>query len=410
MRSRRHPSPAGARPCRCSPDRRAPNFGLPDPGARILRVRRALLTWYRRTKRSLPWRETDDPYRIWLSEIMLQQTRVRTVRPYYERFLAAFPTVRGLAAAPLERVLKLWEGLGYYTRARHLHQAAQRIVRNDGGRFPRTAAEWRELPGVGPYTAAAIASIAFGAPAAALDGNVRRVMCRLFCIDAPLEAAATRRELERLAHALLDRRSPGDFNQALMELGARVCTPRNPRCPDCPVREHCAAGVAGVQADLPVRQRRTTARSVTLAAALVRRGPRLLLMKRCDDGPLTGLWGLPTAEVADGRDAAKVLRRQLLQAAGVNAAVGPELAAVRHDFSHRRLRVRVFECTVPTPPAGPDRVGRARWVTPAKLRRLPLSTLDRKLLAAVGELPAPHPAQTLTPVAPTRRVTRPRLS
>lgn len=410
MRPRQDPVAAGASTSRRRPDSRAPDIGLPDPGARIPAVRRALLTWYRRTKRALPWRATDDPYRIWLSEIMLQQTQVKTVQPYYQRFLAAFPTVQALAAAPLERVLKLWEGLGYYTRARHLHQAARRIVRDGGHRFPRTAVEWRDLPGVGPYTAAAIASIAFGEPAAALDGNVRRVLCRLFCIDTPLDDAATRHGLERLAHALLDRRSPGDFNQALMELGARVCTPRSPRCPGCPVRDHCTARTVGVQANLPVRQRRATARAVTLAAALAWRGPRLLLIERSDDGPLTGLWGLPTAEVAEGQAAAKVLRRHLLKAGGVNAAVGRELATVRHDFSHRRLRVRVFECTVPTPRAGPDHIGRVRWLTVAKLRRLPLSTLDRKLLAAVGEPPAPHPTPTPTPATPTRRPARRRLS
>lgn len=407
----RNPNPAGALPSRCPPESGAPHFGLPDPEGRIPPVRRALLAWYRRTKRALPWRDTDDPYRIWLSEIMLQQTQVTTVQPYYERFLAAFPTVNALAAAPLERVLKLWEGLGYYTRARHLHLAAQRIVREHGGDIPRTATQWRELPGVGRYTAAAIASIAFDEPVATLDGNAKRVLCRLFRIDTPLETAATCRELERLAHALLDRRSPGDFNQSLMELGARVCTPRNPRCPDCPVREHCAAGFAGVQADLPVRKPRTAARSVTLAAALVRRGQRLLLMKRAGGGALTGLWGLPATEVTDGRTAKATLRRHLWHAARLNVDVGCEIATVRHDFSHRRLCVRVFECAASTYPTGTRAGGRVRWLTAAKLHRLPLSTLDRKLLATVAERRARHPSvKTPAPAAPARRRARRRLS
>lgn len=332
----------------------------------------------------MPWRDTEDPYSIWLSEIMLQQTQVKTVLPYYGRFMATLPTVEALAAASLERALKLWEGLGYYTRARHLHQAAKSIVRESGGRFPRTAAQWRELPGIGPYTAAAIASIAFGEPIAALDGNVKRVLSRLFHIDAPIEDAATRKELERLADAILDRRNPGDFNQALMELGARVCTPRNPRCDACPVGRYCVARAAGVQADLPVRRPRRPAGGVTLAAALVRHGRKVLLVRRTDGRLLSRLWALPAAEVADGQSAATVLRRHVRRVAGVRITVGAEITVVRHDLSHCRLHVRVFECATQGDPAPATWPKGARWGTLKSLHRLPLAVLDRKLLAAGG--------------------------
>ncbi|MEW6253156.1 MAG: A/G-specific adenine glycosylase, partial [Planctomycetota bacterium] len=200
----------------------------PAPAFSIPQFRRALLTWYRRTARRLPWRDTHDPYRVWVSEIMLQQTRVDTVVPYYEHFLAAFPTAQALAAAPLPRVLHLWQGLGYYRRARHLHRAALLLVRGHGGELPRTASAWSALPGVGRYTAAAIASIVHGEPVAAVDGNVKRVLARLCRITDDLDAPATQRRLWALADALLAPRAPGDFNQAMMELGARVCTPRTP--------------------------------------------------------------------------------------------------------------------------------------------------------------------------------------
>jgi A/G-specific adenine glycosylase len=219
-------------------------------------LRRALLTWFRRAARDLPWRRTRDPYRIWLSEVLLQQTRVRTVPPYYARLVIAFPTVRRLAAAPLEHVLKLWQGLGYYRRAVNLHRAARVIMDQRRGVLPRSAAEWQELPGVGRYTACAIASIAYSEPVPVVDGNVRRVLARLLAVRAPIDGQATQKRLWKLAEMLLARRAPGAFNQALMELGARACTPRRPGCMACPVRGWCAAHLSDTQHDLPVRRRK----------------------------------------------------------------------------------------------------------------------------------------------------------
>jgi A/G-specific adenine glycosylase len=231
-----------------------PSWFNPLSAAEKRRVRAALLRWYRANRRDLPWRRTRDPYRIWLSEILLQQTRVETGLPYYERFVAAFPTVADLAAAPLDRVLKLWDGLGYYTRARNLHRAARLVVHERGGVLPRTAEQWQQLPGIGRYTAGAIASIAFDAAVPVVDGNVKRVFARVFCIERCIDAPAIQTELWRIAADLLPPTAPGDFNQSLMELGARLCTPRKPRCADCPIRRCCAAHAAGAQDRLPRRR------------------------------------------------------------------------------------------------------------------------------------------------------------
>jgi A/G-specific adenine glycosylase len=342
-------------------------------------LRRALLAWYRRTARDLPWRKTRDPYRIWLSEILLQQTRVQTVVPYYERFLAAFPTVRALAAVALDRVLKLWEGLGYYTRARNLHRAAQTIA-SVGGRFPRTAAEWQCLPGIGPYTAGAIASMAAGEAVAAVDGNVQRVLARIFGIRACVDTSATQAELWRLAEKLLPRKSPGDFNQALMELGARVCRPRGPLCGECPIRARCAAYAGGMQAELPVRRPKRPVPRVEAVAALVQRRGRYLIIQRPPTGLLAGLYTLPGCELAAGASHAGALRIHVRAALGIDIGLGPPLGSIRHEFSHRRLHIHVYAARLLPGPQRLRATGKARWVTPAQLAALPMAAVDRNLL------------------------------
>jgi A/G-specific adenine glycosylase len=347
--------------------------------ARSAALRRALLAWYRRSARDLAWRQAKDPYRVWLSEILLQQTRVQTVRPYYDRFVAAFPSVRALAAAPLERVLKVWEGLGYYSRARNLHRAARMIEAEHGGRLPQTAAQWQQLPGIGRYTAGAIASIACGERVAAVDGNVKRVLARLFHVEKPLEDAATQAVLWQLATELLPRSSPGEFNQALMELGARVCTPRSPRCDACPVRRWCRACAAGVQQRLPIRRARKAVPRVEAVAAVMCERGRCLLVRRPPRGLLGGLWTLPGAEIGDGQPHAQTLRCGVQAALGLDIEVGERLASVRHEFSHRRLQVHVYRCRV-IGGAVNSPEGAARWVPRARLERYPMASLDRKLL------------------------------
>ncbi len=361
-------------------------------GPQIAALRRALLAWYRRHARDLPWRRTRDPYRIWLAEILAQQTRVETAIPYYERFLAALPTLADLAAAPLERVLGLWAGCGYYARARNLHRAAQTIMSAHGGRLPTTAADWAALPGVGRYTAGAIASIAFGERAAVVDGNVKRVLARLLGIHEPIDAPATVARLWTVAARLVPPQAPGDFNQAMMELGARVCTPRRPACDACPLAPLCRARAAGVQADLPRRRARATVPEVhAVAAAITRRGT-VLLCQRPAHGLLGSLWTLPGTHVGPGalnpraetsaapHDGPQLLRSHLHAHFGLNIMTSAALGTVRHDFSHRRLRLHVYAAEV----RGPVRARsdgnplRCVWVPAAELDALPCATVDRR--------------------------------
>jgi A/G-specific adenine glycosylase len=349
----------------------------------------ALLAWYRRHRRRMPWREQVDPYRTLVSELMLQQTRVDTVIPYFERFMARFPTVGHLAAAPLDEVLQLWAGLGYYSRARNLHRAAQMVVERGG--FPGDVAGLRALPGVGPYTAGAVASIALGVDAPLVDGNVERVLARLFAWEDP-PAALHRKAWERAA-ALLPAGEAGDYNQALMELGAVICTPQRPSCLVCPVRPGCL-GVAA-----PERYPPAVAKAAVpehRAAALVdRRGAAVLLGRRPDRGLLGGLWEPPLvglgAAARDPASAAEALAARLGGPVDLRAPLG----RVRHVFSHLALTVEVWEGRVEGEPVagGAGAGGRgatARLFPPYQALgwqdgERPLSTLARKLLAAGAE-------------------------
>ena len=263
-----------------------------------------LLNWYRQERADLPWRRERNPYHTWLSETMLQQTRVATVIPYYHRFVRAFPTIESLAAAPLEDVLKLWEGLGYYSRARNLHRAAQIIVDEYGGSLPADVETLLTLPGIGNYTAGAIASIAFGIAAPVLDGNVMRLFARLLDLEDDITLPATRNKLWRLAEQWLPAHAPGDYNQALMELGQQVCRPRNPLCPSCPIQFSCHAWSAGTQSARPVRSKRSPTPHYDVTAGLIRdERERLLIARRPLDGLLGGLWEFPGGKVETGRAA-----------------------------------------------------------------------------------------------------------
>ena len=328
----------------------------------------ALLTWYRAHRRPLPWREEVSPYRTLVSELMLQQTRVDTVIPYFERFLRAFPTVEALAAAPLEAVLERWSGLGYYSRARNLQGAAQAVVARGG--FPTTVEGLRALPGVGPYTAGAVASIALGLDAAVVDGNVERVLCRQSGwaedpkrIKARLWAAA-----ERLVPA----GEAGDWNQALMELGATVCTPAHPRCLICPVRPSCVG--VGDPERYPQKEPRPEVPTAQAVAAVATRDGALLLARRPEMGLLAGLWEPPMGE---GTDVGAMLGRRL----GLVVVEAAEVGRVTHVFSHLRLQVTVHTATVAGDAAARDYQD-VRWVSRSAADGMALSTLARKLLRA----------------------------
>jgi A/G-specific adenine glycosylase len=342
--------------------------------------RRALLAWYRASARDLPWRRTSDPYAVWLSEIMLQQTRVDQGLPYFERFIAAFPTVRVLAAANEDRVLKLWEGLGYYSRARNLHRAAKIVASEYDGRFPATAVELQTLPGVGRYTANAIASIAFGERVPVLDGNVVRVLSRIYNIAGCTDDTNVRERLWKLAAQLVPATRPGDFNQAMMELGARVCTPRSPHCDACPVAKHCAARTAGVQEKRPVRKTKQATPRYEMAAAAIKRNGRYLLAKRPSSGLLGGLWELPCAKVRSGETHQRALARELRQHFGVRVKVGGIVASVQHAYSHFKVSLHVYACEIVDGEPAPANYEEVRWIARSQFKRYALPKVLHKFV------------------------------
>ncbi|MDR5694656.1 MAG: A/G-specific adenine glycosylase [Armatimonadota bacterium] len=332
-----------------------------------------LLSWYSQNGRQLPWRKTKDPYAIWISEIMLQQTRAEVVIPYYERFLQAFPTVQALAQAPLDTVLRLWEGLGYYSRARNLHRAAKHIVRH-GGTFPRDAKEWKELPGIGPYTAAALAAIVNGQDAIALDANLLRVGARLFGERGIVTSPVVRKRIERRFLELLPPGKAGTFNQALMDLGATVCLPRNPQCEACPLRRFCVAQATGQQEKIPVRaRRRVRPHKQFIAAVLQDERGRLLLVRQADRGIWGGLWTLPYVEARSWREARPKL--EAITGTRMKRTAGRSPYSITHTFTH-------FTATYTAIPAIPTtRVRHGRWVRPEQ-PNLAVPVPHRKLLQA----------------------------
>jgi A/G-specific adenine glycosylase len=321
-------------------------------------VRRSLLIWYRRHKRDLPWRRTQDPYRIWVSEIMLQQTRVAAVIPYYERFLTLFPDVPTLASAPEQALLAAWAGLGYYSRARNLQKAARAIV--ELPHFPGDYAALRDLPGVGDYTAAAVASIAFGKPHAVLDGNVLRVLSRMLAERGDIKSDPVRKKLRAHAEKFLDRKRPGEFNQALMELGATICTPKQPSCGNCPVRTHCQAREQGVENQLPLNGVRASANRRELHLLLIEKGGKILAWQRPLDSPrLAGFWELP--------------ERAQLPSATVQAEVG----GFRHTIVNTTYLVQVVRASIRGCPGG------FHWLARSSFGLLPISTTAKKALACL---------------------------
>ena len=350
-----------------------------------------LLAWYREVRADYPWRRDRDPYRVWLAEVMLQQTQVETVIPYYERFIAAMPTVDALAAAPLDTLLKLWEGLGYYSRARNLHRCAKIIVERHAGRFPRDADTLQTLPGIGRYTAGAISSIAFGIRAPAVDGNVMRVFSRLLDLPDDIGVHATRERLWRQAVNWLPVEAPGDFNQALMELGQRVCRPKQPLCADCPIQAWCQSFAAGTVESRPVKRKRPPIPHVDVAAGIIRDSAgRLLIARRPLDGLLGGLWEFPGGKREPGETLQACLARELREELAIEVDVGERFTGVDHAFTHFKITLHAFECryigAIP-PHQEPQTIGAIdwAWVSDAELDDYSFGKADRLVIKALRQ-------------------------
>ena len=352
---------------------------LPFPDAAWKRrFRQQLLDWFRQHARDLPWRRTRDPYPIWVSEIMLQQTQVITVIDYYLRFLAAFPTITSLAEADEQRVLRLWEGLGYYRRARQLHQAAQRIVADHDGQLPRDVATLRSLPGVGRYTAGAIASIAWDAREPILEANTIRVFSRLLAYREDPTRSAGQALLWQFSAALLPERHAGIFNQAVMELGSRICAPRAPHCDECPVRRLCPTREAGLQESIPAAKAKTVYEVVHETAVVIRRGPQVLVLQRGADERWPGLWDFPRFPSAERPRVAcqPDLQEQVRLLTGLHVELGRPLATIKHGVTRFRI---TLVCHEARHVAGRLRGKCFRWVRPGELEDYPLSVTGRRI-------------------------------
>jgi A/G-specific adenine glycosylase len=352
-------------------------------------IRRRLLAWFDRHARDLPWRRSRDPYAIWISEVMLQQTQVATVIPYFARFLQAFPDVAALAAADEQHVLRQWEGLGYYRRARALHQAARRIGAEHDGRIPNDPAALSRLPGLGRYTVNAVLSQAFERRLPILEANSRRVLCRLLGLRGDPRAATAEQELWAAAEALLPRRRIGAFNQALMELGALVCTPAAPACDRCPLSDRCRAHRHSWQREIPRKALAPRVEEVREVAIALWKKRKVLLVQCPDGGRWAGMWELPRCEVPSAQTPAAAARA-LLTRLGLHATLGPELATIRHGVTRFRITLVCLQASFRGGAFRPGVYPTGRWIAPARLSEFPLSRPQRQL------------ARTLAPPQPIR--------
>jgi A/G-specific adenine glycosylase len=350
---------------------------------KILKIRRELLAWYRRHGRDLPWRRIRDPYAIWVSEIMLQQTRVETVIPYYERFLRTFPTVHSLSRATAHKVLKLWEGLGYYARARNLHRGAKVVAEEWNGSLPARLEELTRIPGIGRSTAGAILSLAFEVPTPILDGNVKRVLCRLFAIREDPKSLSVEKRLWALSDELTPKGKIHDYTQAIMDLGAMICLPRDPVCDRCPLRRECEARRLNLQGEIPLRKKKKASPHFDVALGVIRKRGRILIFQRPAEGLLGGLWGFPNYRSRTRKGLPKALREGIEKDYGISIESDTRIGAVSHAYSHFKITLHVFDCSCKEGERITKKVYPSKWVYPAGLAKYPLAATDLKIIKLI---------------------------
>ena len=338
-----------------------------------------ILDWYALNARRPPWGEVADPYYVWVSVVMLQQTRLETVIPYFERWVARIPSISALAAASEQDVLSLWEGLGYYSRARNLHKAAKIVEEVYGGELPRDPTALRKLPGIGRYTAGAIASLAFGLDTTTLDGNIRRVLARVFDVAEVADETAGKRVLWSLAEEHLPQGRAGDYNQALMDLGATVCLPRNPACRTCPVAGLCKAYALRIQDQRPVLKARAEVPHYVVTAAVLRRDGKVLLARRPSKGLLGGLWEFPGGKVETGESLEASLVREIGEELAADIRVGNPFGVYRHAYTHFRITLHAFLCELADGEPRPIQAAELAWAEPAELSKFPMGKVDRQI-------------------------------
>jgi A/G-specific adenine glycosylase len=343
-------------------------------------LQKQLITWYRANQRDLPWRRSNTPYHIWVSEVMLQQTQVKTVLNYYHRFLTKFPGIKRLAAADLQAVLKAWEGMGYYARARNLHRAAKTVMQDHGGRIPDQWETFRKLPGVGDYIAAAVLSIAFNQPYPVVDGNVKRVLARLHKIYAPVNRPGSDKQFKKAAARLLDPGRPGNFNQAMMELGALVCKPRNPLCDACPITRMCRAYQTRQVDQFPKRQKLKATPQYHIAVGVIYKNGRVLITRRKEEGLLGGLWEFPGGKIKDGESAQAACIREIKEEVNLDVQIERHLAQVKHAYTHFKIVMDVFCCEYVSGRVYLRGPAAFRWIHLNEYRNYPFPKANHKFI------------------------------
>lgn len=351
------------------------------PDLKIIKsIQASLAKWYRQEKRDLPWRDTQDPYRILVSEFMLQQTQVKTVIPYYQRWIKSFPNAKVLAKARETNVLKHWEGLGYYSRARNLHRSAKMIVKEFQGRVPDTWDEILNLPGVGRYTAGAVLSIAFCQSVPVLDGNVKRVLSRLFCLRENGASSAGENRLWQVAKKLVPSGAPGDFNQSLMELGATVCLPQKPLCLLCPLTAVCQAKRDRAQENFPPAKIKTSARKIEVSAAVIQRNRKIYIQQRPQKGLMGGLWEFPGGKLEKGESPEKCLEREIREELGVQVTIKQKIMTIKHSYTQFRVTLHVFTCDLKQGRIRATSCDQWKWVALKNINQYPFPAANVKIL------------------------------